>query len=431
MPFTDKEPWNIPLSALKSRIESDIIGENKEGVSGMIKINESGDSFRKIRETNSYYVDKTEMLYKYLKNIKSADIQTSRTDLADNPIKLTNDTEENEEVSFNGAQTLFDSNVQETLNQIQGDEKAPNGHAELGSASQKSQETLHNTDTKTLKEEFETIKNQQGTIGNLWDGFKNLTGIGDSSDKVEKALDKFEKGEITKDEAQKVLEEYSKGQEMCVDVAADVISGIAAIGAFALAVPTGGTSLAAGLAISTAVGAGLKTGIKCADAKLNGREYNLKNAAYDSVTGGVNGVLAPVTNGLGNTVVKTIGTKLGLTITDEAAKETAKEGIKSTAQNILLNQSVDVEGGNLGKRAAALGAGMAVDGGVSGGVYGSTAAAMQGEDAAGILEAGLMGTAGGVVFSPALGGAFRAAGSLGREKGSEIESEVWERVRSE
>ena len=38
----------------------------------MIKINESGDSFRKIRETNSYYVDKTEMLYKYLKNIKSA-----------------------------------------------------------------------------------------------------------------------------------------------------------------------------------------------------------------------------------------------------------------------------------------------------------------------------------------------------------------------
>ena len=40
------------------------------------------------------------------------------------------------------------------------------------------------------------------------------------------------------------------------------------------------------------------------------KEYNSKNLLYDCATGAVNGLLAPITNGIGNTVTKTIGKKI-------------------------------------------------------------------------------------------------------------------------
>ncbi len=276
-----------------------------------------------------------------------------------------------------------------------------------------------------LRKEFEEIKSQQGIIGKAWDGIKNIFGAKAGSNKVEEVIKKAERGEITQEEAKEAIEKYKEGQKTCVDVVADMASGILAVGAFALAVPTGGASLAVGLGIATAVGAGIKVGIKAGDAIATGKEYKGKDLLYDTATGGINGLLAPVTNGLGNTVTKTIGKKMGLKIVQEGAEEVAeqavKQGIKQTAKNMVLNQTLDVAGGTIGKRAIALSAGMAVDGALGGASDNMVRAALNGEN---VLKAGVEGAVGGLIMAPVIGGGFRIAGKAGKALNNKITTKI-------
>lgn len=268
------------------------------------------------------------------------------------------------------------------------------------------------TDSLKLKLELLQAKKQQGLIGKVWDGFKNFTGIGAGSNKAEEAVKQFEQGIISSDEARQAIADYKEGQEICVDVAADIVSGIISVGAFALAVPTGGASLVFGLTAAAAAGAGVKVGIKTFDALSNGKGYSGKNLLYDAATGGINGLLAPVTNGLGNTVAKTIAKKLGLKVIQGGAEQAVSQGIKQTAKGVILNQTIDIVGGGaIGKRAAALGVGMAVDGTVGGASDGMLRAALNGED---IFEAGVQGAIGGMIMAPVIGGGFRAAAKAGK-----------------
>lgn len=238
------------------------------------------------------------------------------------------------------------------------------------------------------------------------------------SSNVEKAIQQLEKGKITEEEAQEALTKYQDGQKMCVDVVADMASGIMAVGAFAMAVPTGGASLAIGLGMATAMGAGVKVGIKASDALLNNREYTGKDLLYDTATGAINGLLSPVTNGIGASVTKTVGTKLGLTVVKETGEEiveqTVKQGLKTGIKSIVTQQSVDVVGGTIAKRALALGAGMAVDGAISGAGDNMIRATLNGEDMEGIAKAGLEGAVGGAIMSPIIGGGFRIASKAGK-----------------
>ncbi len=272
-----------------------------------------------------------------------------------------------------------------------------------------------------LRKEFEETKKQQGIIGKAWDGIKNLFGAKSGSKHIEKVIKQAERGEISTEEAQEALNKYKEGQKTCVDVVADLASGILAVGAFALAVPTGGASLAVGLGLATAVGAGVKVGIKAGDAIATGKEYAGKDLLYDTLTGGINGVLAPITNGLGNTVTKTIGKKLGLKIIQEGAEEVAEQGIKlgikQTAKNIVLNQTIDVAEGTIGKRALAIGAGMAIDGALGGASDNMLRAGLNGEN---VIEAGIQGAIGGAIMSPVIGGGFRIAGKAGKALNNKI-----------
>ena len=77
---------------------------------------------------------------------------------------------------------------------------------------------------------------------------------------------------------------------MCVDVVGDIISGIAAVGAAALAPVTGGASLL----VAAGAGAAVKTAIKASDSAISGREYKLTDLGYDIITGSINGVMAPL-----------------------------------------------------------------------------------------------------------------------------------------
>lgn len=276
-----------------------------------------------------------------------------------------------------------------------------------------------------LRKELEEVKGQRGLIDGLWDGFKNLVGMKSGSNHVEKLIEQAEKGEISQEEAQEALEKYKEGQKTCVDVFADIASGLASALIFSAAIGgavfTGGASLAVGLGLATTVGAGVKVGIKAGDALLTGKEYTGKDLLYDTATGSINGLLAPITNGIGNTVTKTIGKKLGLKIVQEGAEEATeqviKQGIKQTAKNMVLNQTLDVAGGTVGKRALALGAGMAVDGALGGASDNMVRAALNGEN---VLKAGVEGAIGGLIMAPVIGGGFRVAGKAGRALNNKI-----------
>ncbi len=103
------------------------------------------------------------------------------------------------------------------------------GEAPVDTVSFSVQKPPEKSVSEQMKDELEKTKKEQGGIGKLWDGFKNLTGIGAGSNKAKDAVEKFKKGEITEEEARKALEGYQKGQEMVLDVAADIVSGVASI----------------------------------------------------------------------------------------------------------------------------------------------------------------------------------------------------------
>lgn len=304
-------------------------------------------------------------------------------------------------------------------------ENANNRNHPLSSSQKNSYDKFTYENKSNLRKEFEETEKQQGIIGKAWDGIKNIFGAKSGSKHVEKVIKQAERGEISQEEAQEALNKYKEGQKTCIDVVADLASGILAVGAFALAIPTGGASLAVGLGIATAVGAGVKVGIKAGDALATGKEYKGKDLLYDTLTGGINGVLAPITNGLGNTVTKTIGKKLGLKIIQEGAEEAAEQGIKlgikQTAKNIVLNQTIDVAEGTIGKRALALGAGMAIDGALGGASDNMLRAGLNGEN---VIEAGIQGAIGGAIMAPVIGGGFRVAGNAGKALNNKITTKI-------
>ena len=300
-------------------------------------------------------------------------------------------------------------------------------------------------------------EDSNGFLGSMWSGFKNLTGIGDSSDKVreqQKAdLEALESGNIAEafkqitgldytvenvnkflnnevqTKSETALNGYTEGQKMALDVGADMISGILAVGALALAPVTGGASIL----VAAGVGAATKVTIKA----LAPGEYSMKDLAYDSITGSINGALAPFTNGCGGAVGTGIAKAFGLEalestaktalsqavkhtgkeVVEEVAEETVKQGGKSLLTKILAKQGSEYvlkEGAEktlkttIGK-VTAYTADMMVDGSLSGAGDGFARALAEGrfED---IPQDMLQGFIGGAIASPFIGGGFRLVG---------------------
>lgn len=307
---------------------------------------------------------------------------------------------------------------------------------------------------------LQKAENSNGFIGSSWNGFKNLTGIGDSSDEVreqqksEKKLfqqfnnnvkrrpeifkeltgadytlgniEKFIKGEI-KLKSEIALQGYNEGQDMAVDIGADIVSGIAAVGIYTASVAaapfSGGTSIAVGVAAAGASAAAIKTSLKAADAVSGGRQYTLKDAGHDAATGAFSGVLAPITGGFGGAVGKTVATKLGVQVVKqvgkEMAEETAKGGFKQAVKTALTNPTgYEYAGGNIAKRALASGAEMAADGAVGGAVDNAFRTAYDGGSAEEVLNSAVEGFAGGAIMSPVIGGGMKTLGKAGYKLGS-------------
>lgn len=318
---------------------------------------------------------------------------------------------------------------------------------------------------KTLEKKINSVaaklkkaEDSNGFIGSAWSGFKNLTGIGDSSDKVREQLEvekkllaqfnsneqrrpqifkeltgvdyttenleKFIKGEI-KLKSEQALDGYTEGQEMACDITGDIVSGITAVGIYTAAVAaapfTGGASIAVGVVAATASGALIKSVVKALDTVGTDRKYSLKNFKHDAITGGFSGLLAPVTGGLGGAVGKTVATKVGVQAVKQVGKEvvetTVESGVKQGLKTALTNPyGYEYVGGNLAKRGLAMGAEMATDGALGGAIDGGFREGVDqienGEElnweeiAASTLEGG----AGGLFMAPILGGGMKAVG---------------------
>lgn len=281
--------------------------------------------------------------------------------------------------------------------------------------------------TSSLRSEFQEIKNSQGLIGKAWNGIKNFFGMKNGSNQVEETIQKAENGEISPEEAYEHIEKYKAGQEQSVDLVADIASGIASFASFSLATGvglaaapfTGGASLglvAAGLGIAGASGAAVKVGIKGIDAAVGGRKYD--SLIYDLATGGINGIFAPITAGIGGAVGKSVAAKVGVNAVREGGEVLIKEGIKQTAKGAiaktLLTTNISYTGGTMLTRGLALGADMAVNGAITGGVDSAVrylAGDEEDKSLEGLIDEVATGTVGGAIASPIIGGGMRLAGN--------------------
>lgn len=290
-----------------------------------------------------------------------------------------------------------------------------------------------------LLEELQTIKEDQGLIGKAWDGIKNLFNMKNGSENVESLIERAKNGEISLDEARERLEGYKEGQKMCVDVAGDIVSGIAAVGAAALAPVTGGASLL----VAAGVGAGTKIAIKATDAAVGGREYGIRDVGYDVITGSINGLMAPLSNAIGGAagtgVAKAFGLQSVETCAKAAVKEAGEEGIKQVGKSflarLLAKQTIGYVAGEgveagakvVAGKVLAYGVDMAIDGALSGAADGLARAVAEGrtEDIpSDMLKGAAFGAAGGVVIGGSTKLIFKGASKLSAKMASSAGDEI-------
>lgn len=301
-----------------------------------------------------------------------------------------------------------------------------------------------NNQEKRLKK----TKKEQGFIGKGWDWLKNKTGIGDSSDKAQmqinaerdmlkqlrqpnakidqkqfekitgqkytKAnLEKFKKGEFS--QASQKVAGYQEGQEMAVDVVADVAAGAASFTIYTLSIAaapfTGGGSIALGGALAAGTGALVKTSVKYADAVSGGRKYTLNDAKKDASTGAVSGLLAPITAGAGGAIGKTVATKLGLqtikTVGKEIGEDVVENSFKQTLKTSMMSPGAfKYVGEGAGKKVLAYSSEVITDGALNGGIDNGFRTAVNGGSILDVAKA----SGEGALFAPLVGLGMKATG---------------------
>ncbi|MCD8024111.1 MAG: hypothetical protein LUE64_01085 [Candidatus Gastranaerophilales bacterium] len=158
---------------------------------------------------------------------------------------------------------------------------------------------ISDSTTLTQVEELETmlqeVQDDQGFIGRTWNSFKSSiedffgADVGVTSDDCEYAIEQFEAGEITYDEAAAVIEDYSSRQEKATNT---IKTGAAvAVGAAAALSPLG---LVGTIVAGVVGGAAAKTAVGVADRASDNNDENdgfnsevLTDAGTGAVAGGI------------------------------------------------------------------------------------------------------------------------------------------------
>lgn len=226
-------------------------------------------------------------------------------------------------------------------------------------------------DITSLNEAFNEVQDEQGLIGKLWNGFKNLTGLGLSSNDVQEKIEQYEQGEITYEEALNTIESFSDKQEGAVNIIANTVTGVATAG---VAIATGG---AGALLMGAAIGGATKAGVKTLDRATNnveGDALDAKEIVKDSLTGAVDGMVSAATAGLikgpiaGQTVKQAVKQGMVQGATSGAITGGVTGAADYTVNTIADNEEFTFEG--LLKSTAQNAITGAVFGGVLGGITG-------------------------------------------------------------
>ena len=170
-----------------------------------------------------------------------------------------------------------------------------------------------------LKEAFMDVQDEQGVVGNLWNGFKNLTSLGMGSSDVIEKIEQFEQGKISYEEAFEAIESYKNKQEGALSLISNTLTGLLTAG---FAISTGGAgALLMGAVVGGAANAGFKT-LDRATNKVEGDALDVKEIVKDGVTGAVDGMVSALTAGFVKAPIA------GQTV-KEAFKQGAIQGAKA------------------------------------------------------------------------------------------------------
>ena len=233
---------------------------------------------------------------------------------------------------------------------------------------------------EALENKLSEAKDRQGIFGSLWNGLKNLTGLGTNTNKCEQAIEDYKNGKISYEEADSIISNFSSKQESSVNLAANILTGVVAVAVVGSAVLTGGLSLGV-IAAAAGAGAATKAGLKFIDRatnKVEGDALDGKQILKDSLSGAVDGAVSVATMGIGTSAVT------AKTVAEQTLKETIKQGAIAGAKagaisgavtgasdytiEAAIEEDVEFNVGDLAKSTALNAAGGALAGGVLGGV---------------------------------------------------------------
>ncbi len=192
-----------------------------------------------------------------------------------------------------------------------------------------------NTDESALdylKSELEKENDEQGILGDIWNNFKSFVGIGLSSEKCEKAIEDYENGNISFNEAKDKISSFKTKQNTVIDMATNVAAGVGTSLILGSAVLSGGLSIGIVLA-GAAIGAGIKAGLKFIDRATNekqGDALDAKKIIKDGCSGGANGIITVSTLGLAPLAKE--GAITVSTVAKESIKDTAIKGVVTGAE---------------------------------------------------------------------------------------------------
>lgn len=152
-----------------------------------------------------------------------------------------------------------------------------------------------------LENKLQQVKDEQGFIGKMWNGFKEFTNLGQSNSDCESMLEKYNKGQISFEEALEYIEEFDKKQEDMTNLIANIATGTGAIALATATVAAGPIGWGAAFAYGAPIGAALKTGIKTLDRATNdvkGDALDIKEMTKDAASGAITGATSAVSSGI-------------------------------------------------------------------------------------------------------------------------------------
>ena len=202
-----------------------------------------------------------------------------------------------------------------------------------------------NNESEYLKKELQNAKDKQGFLGRAWDGFKNLTTLGLSSNDLNDKIEQYENDEITLEEARSAIKSFEEKQDNMVSLFSNTASGLVTVAAISA---TGGLGA---LALGAIVGGVSKASIKTLDRATNNIENDAldkKEIIKDTATGAIDGAVSSLTMG----IVKPLSTatiagksiaKVAATGAVQGATSGAITGATTGGSEYAINCALDEE----------------------------------------------------------------------------------------